>query len=467
MIEHGILDELRSIVGIGGVRTGEALSLIHPGSDERNLHAGVLVTPGTTEEVAAVLRLCNERGIAVVPHGGRTGLVGGGVSSSGQIVLSLGAMNRILSLSADGAIATVEGGVTLQSLQEAAARVNLSTGIDIASRGSASIAGMISTNAGGMEAFRYGVMRHRVLGLEVALPDGRIMSDMAQVTKSNEGYDLKQLFIGAEGTLGIVTRAVIRLAPADPFTATALVACPAATDAIALFRLLHGSLDLLRAEFMARNYFALASANLGPAALAAFTEAPCYLIVETGAADQRSARSALEDALARAIEQGLVVDAILAQSEKERSEIWNIREDSSVVDRVHPHGHWFDISVPLQALETWLAQFNEGIAAFGPDVRGFVFGHLGDGNLHVGVAGLKVNKDAAKAIVYANLRELGGSFSAEHGVGLDKRQELDAFADPVKLELMHSIKNLLDPNGIMNPGKLLSRKGATPIPGAH
>ncbi|CAN7471709.1 FAD-binding oxidoreductase [Phyllobacterium sp. LjRoot231] len=454
MIADNVLDELRLIVGATGVKTGDALSLIHPGSDERNLDAGVMVVPRNTDEVASVLRLCNQHRIAVVPHGGRTGLVGGGVSAAGEIILSLAAMNRIESLSAAAGTATVGSGVTLQSLQVAASKVNLTTGIDIASRGSATIGGMISTNAGGMDAFRHGVMRHRVLGLEVVLPDGRIMSDMSQVTKSNEGYDLKQLFIGAEGTLGVITRAVIRLAPADEFTATALVACPSATDVVALFRRLHHSLDLLRAEFMARDYFALASANLGPAALAAFTETPAYLIVEIEAFDQRSAQLALEEALAQAVDADIVADAILAQSEKERNEIWNIREDSSVVDRVHPHGHWFDISVPLQELETWLTRFNEGIAALGPDVRGFAFGHLGDGNLHVGVAGA-LDKDTAKAIVYANLREIGGSFSAEHGIGLDKRQDLHALVDPVKLALMHSIKAMLDPNGIMNPGKVL------------
>ncbi|MDR6635036.1 FAD/FMN-containing dehydrogenase [Phyllobacterium sp. 1468] len=454
MIADEILKELRLIVGASGVKTGDILSLIHPGSDGRNLDAGVMVVPRNTAEVASVLRLCNEHRIAVVPHGGRTGLVGGGVSAIGEIILSLAALNRIESLSADGGTATVGSGLTLQSLQEAAAKVGLATGIDIAARGSATIGGMISTNAGGMEAFRHGVMRHRVLGLEVVLPDGTIMTDMTQVTKSNEGYDLKQLFIGAEGTLGIITRAVLRLAPADEFTATALVACPSATDAITLFRKLQRRLDVLRVEFMARDYFALASANLGPASLAAFTEAPAYLILEIDAADQQTAQSDLEEALAEAIEQGLIVDAILAQSEKERTEIWNIREDSSVVDRVHPNGHWFDISVPLQGLETWLASFNQGVATLGADVRGFAFGHLGDGNLHVGVAGAP-DKDAAKAIVYASLRELGGSFSAEHGIGLDKSEELRAFADPVKLALMRSIKALLDPNGVMNPGKVL------------
>jgi FAD/FMN-containing dehydrogenase len=459
MSVEDILADLREIVGASGLKTGDTLSVLHPGADEHNLDAGAMVVPQNTAQVASVLRLCNERRIAVVPHGGRTGLAGGGVSAIGEIILSLAALNRIVSLSASDGTAIVESGVTLQALQEAAARVNLSTGIDIASRGSATIGGMISTNAGGMEAFRHGLMRQRVLGLEVVLPDGSVMSDMAQVTKSNEGYDLKQLFIGAEGTLGVVTRAVIQLAPSDEFRATALVACPSATDAVALLQNLrrNRSLNLLRAEFMAREYFALATTNLGPASLAAFTEAPAYIIVETDAADQLAAQSALEDALAKAIEAGLVIDAILAQSEKERNEIWNIREDSSVVTRVYPHGYWFDISVPLHVLESWLTQFNHGIAALGSGIRGFAFGHLGDGNLHIGVAGetAQPDKDKVKSVVYANIREIGGSFSAEHGIGLEKKPELHALIDPVKLRLMQSIKQTIDPNGIMNPGKII------------
>lgn len=456
MIAEHILAKLRSIVGPSGLKTSEALALIHPGSDERNLDATVMVTPRTTEEASAVLRLCNEQRIAVVPHGGRTGLVGGAVSLTGQIILSLSSMNRIEMISASAGTAIVQGGVTLFALQEAAAHHHLSTGIDIASRGSATIGGMISTNAGGMEAFRHGVMRQRVLGLEAVLADGRVMSDMAQVPKSNEGYDLKQLFIGAEGTLGIITRAVVKLAPPDAFTATALVACQSATAAVLLFHQLQAKHDvhLLRAEFMALEYFVVAVDNLGPPSLASIARAPIYLIIETDAADQASAQSALENALALAIEGGLVLDAILAQSEKERHEIWNIREDSSVIDRAYPNSHWFDISVPLQHLESWLKQFHEGIAALGPDIRGFAFGHLGDGNLHVGVAGAS-DKQTIKSLIYANLRQMGGSFSAEHGIGLDKKAELETLVDPVKLDLMLSLKSLLDPNGIMNPGKVV------------
>ena len=208
---------------------------------------------------------------------------------------------------------------------------------------------------------------------------------------------------------------------------------------------------------MARTYFSLAARDLGPASLAAFTQAPAYLILETDATDQLLAQSALEEALANGIEEGLVADAILAQSEKGRSEIWNIREDSNVVTRAYPHGYWFDISVPLQELETWLKQFEQGIAALGPDISGFAFGHLGDGNLHVGVAGESVNpdKDAVKAIIYANLKQMGGSFSAEHGIGLEKKPELKTLIDPVKLALMQSIKKTIDPKGIMNPGKII------------
>ena len=459
MNKEEIIAGLRSLLGASAVKTSDALSLIHPGSDKRNLDAGLMVVPTTPQDVAAVLRFCGDHRIGVVPHGGRTGLAGGCVSTEGEVILSLAALNRIEALHSSAATAIVEAGVTLQALQDAAAKAGLSTGIDIAARGSATIGGMVATNAGGMEAFRHGVMRQRVLGLEVALPDGSIMSDLTEVSKCNEGYDLKQLFIGAEGTLGIVTRAVIRLTPGDEFTATALVACPSAADAVEFFQALQRdrTFDLLRAEFMARDYFALASASLGPPTLAAFTEASAYLIVESGAGDQQTAASCLEQALGAALDKGLVTDAIIAQSEKERNAIWTIREDSSVIDRNCPYCYWFDISVPLQALDTWLQQFNSGLRSLGKDVRGFAFGHLGDGNLHVGVAGETAwpDRERVKSIVYANLRQMGGSFSAEHGIGLEKRSELITQVDAVKLGLMRSIKTVLDPNGIMNPGKVI------------
>ena len=459
MIADHSVTALEAITGAGGIKTGDALRAIHPGSDPHNLDAGLMVIPRNVEQVCAVVKFCNDNRIAIVPHGGRTGLAGGAVSQRDEIILSLAALNRIESVQAAAGTAIVESGVTLQALQEEAAKVGLTTGIDIPSRGSATIGGMISTNAGGMEAFRLGVMRQRVLGLEVVLPDGSVMSDLAEVTKSNEGYDLKQLFIGAEGTLGIVTRAVLALAPVDRFTATALVACPSAATAVSLFQTLRQdrALRLLRTEFMAQTYFSLAVEALGPASLAAFTAAPVYLIVETEGLDQQAAQTALEEALGAAIENELVLDAIIAQSGKERNDIWNIREDSNVITRAYPHGYWFDISVPLQHLDAYLRQFDRGVAALGADVRGFAFGHLGDGNLHICVAGEDENprKDAVKDIVYANLRQMGGSFSAEHGIGPEKMPELQALADPVKLSLMRTIKRTIDPNGIMNPGKII------------
>ncbi|KXF77017.1 hypothetical protein ATN84_13610 [Paramesorhizobium deserti] len=459
MISAAIIAALEAIVGKRGIRDADALRPIHPGFDSRNLDAGLMVIPKSTAEVAGVLCLCNEHGIAVVPQGGRTGLAGGATSTAGEIILSLANLNRIETISPDAQVAIVESGVTLQALQEAAEHHGLSSGIDIAARGSATIGGMISTNAGGMEAFRLGVMRQRVLGLEVVLPDGSVMSDMAQVTKSNEGYDLKQLFIGAEGTLGIVTRAVLKLAPKDEFTATALVACPSVAAAVTLFGRLQRSrsIRVLRAEFMERSYFRLAAETLGPPALAAFTDASAYLILESEAPDQHTAQTSLEEALAAAVEDELILDAIIAQSESDRQLIWKVREESDTATRAYPAGYWFDISVPLQALQAYLDRFSAEITALGDGTRGFVFGHLGDGNLHICVAsdGTMPDKNAAKAIVYVGLKEMGGSFSAEHGIGLDKKAELEALVDPVKLSVMRTIKKALDPNGIMNPEKII------------
>ena len=456
MIDEHILDRLRAIVGDRNLKTGDAIGLLDSGADPRNLDAAVLVSPATVDQVSQIAALCNESAIAIVPHGGRTGLVGGGVSRPGQIILSLSLLAQIEEISVEAGIAVVQAGVTLQALQDAAAQHGLSPGIDLASRGSATIGGMIATNAGGMDAFRHGTMRQRILGLEAVLADGRVMRDMAKVTKSNEGYDLKQLFIGSEGTLGMVTRAVIKLVPRERHTATALVACSSVTAAVGLFHELNANreLGLLRCEFMAEDYFGLAAQTLGPPSLAQFAPAPAYLIVENDANDASRAQEQLEAALTAPLENAAVIDALIARNGKERSEIWNIREDSNVVNRIHPTSLWFDVSVPLNALDAWLDGFYQRLARIG--LSGFVFGHLGDGNLHVGIAGVSspADKDAAKAALYGELRAVGGSFSAEHGIGSEKKTELAAYADPVKFSLMRSVKTLLDPRGIMNPGKI-------------
>ena len=358
-----------------------------------------------------------------------------------------------------GGFAEVEAGVTLAALDDAAAGHGLSAGIDLGARGSCTIGGMIGTNAGGMEAFRYGTMRQRVLGLEAVLPGGRIMRDLTRVTKANAGYDLKQLFIGSEGTLGVVTAAVIKLEPVWPARATALVGALDATRAVTLFRRLQRlpGAELTHAELMWRPHVLINAREAGRDGLAAFSSAPVFVMFEVGSDSEDACRAALETGLSAAIEASEIDNAILAKSEDERRAIWHLREHWGV-DRVYPGGLWFDVSVPLSGLAAYTEALQARLASHDPALGLYMIGHLGDGNLHV-----TVNSDhpilerygEVSTLVYAGLAEIGGSFSAEHGIGLEKKAALAKLADPGKLALMKSIKKTIDPNGIMNPGKVI------------
>jgi FAD/FMN-containing dehydrogenase len=455
-----VIAKLAEILGSSGLRTGGAAATLHPGFHADNLKSGVVALPASTAEVADVLALCNAHRISVVPQGGRTGLAGGAASAPGQLVMAMQRMNRIIAIDPHSAIAEVEAGVVLQDLADAAATHGLSPGIDLSARGSCTIGGMIATNAGGMEAFRYGVMRNRVLGIEAVLADGSVLGDLTRVTKSNAGYDLKHLLIGSEGTLGIVTRAIIALVPAERSIASAFCACPGTTEAVALYRRLQRMTGaaLARAELLWRSHVAVSIEAMHLTALADFAVTPVYVLVEVDADAQESARAALEDTLAAAADAGEIADALFPKSEQERALLWRMREEW-VVDRIRPGGLWFDISVPLAALAGYADALAERIAHHDAELGLYMIGHLGDGNLHITVNGptpIPERYEEISALVYAPLAALGGSFSAEHGIGLEKRKALIAFGDPVKLQLMRRIKAAFDPAGIMNPGKVLA-----------
>lgn len=459
MIDDACRRALAEIVGERGVRDGTRLAALAPGFHADNLKAGLAVAPATTREVAAILALCHERRIPVVPQAGRTGLAGAAASAPGDLIVQLDRMASILDIDPLAGIAVLEAGVTLQALQEAAAEHGLAPGIDLAARGSATIGGMISTNAGGNEAFRSGVMRQRVLGLEAVLAGGAVMSDLKRVAKANEGYDLKQLFIGAEGTLGIVTRAVLRLEPAAARRETALVSFGDAARAVALFASLRRSaaVRLRAAEIMWRDYALAAAADLRLDALARFVAdaAVCAIFEVDG---EEGACDAFASALADAARDGLVADALLAASGRERADIWKLREDSWTIERVMPHGLWYDVSVPLGTLDAYVGRLRAGVESLGADLRVYAFGHLGDGNLHLTISNgtdIATLYGQVGEIVYAGLAEAGGSFSAEHGIGLEKRAALARNASPERLDLMRRIKTAFDPHGIMNPGKVL------------
>lgn len=454
-----IADRLAAVVGPGHVRRAADLAGLDPGMHPRNLDAGLAVLPGSTAEVAAVMRIAAEARLAVVPQGGRTGLVGGSVSAPGDLIVMSTRLSEIGAVDAVSRTLVAGAGVPLQRAEETAAVHGLSVGIDLAARGSATIGGMISTNAGGIQAFRYGVMRQRVLGLEAVLADGSVVDAMLAVTKASSGYDLKQLFIGAEGTLGIVTKAVLKLVPAEPTRATALVAVPSVGNAVAIMQHVEKRPDvrLAAAEGMWHDYFRRTCEAMAIARFSTFVASPMAFILEVSGPSEEQAREALEAELTDALEAGLATDAIIAKSERERTEIWEPREDSYQADKGLAYRHWYDVSVPIGKLDAYMARlFRETERRF-PGAFCLALGHLGDGNIHLSIASETPfsGAEAVEDLVYGGLEETGGAFSAEHGVGLDKRAALARLGAGPRLATMRAIKRALDPEGRMNPGKVL------------
>ena len=435
----------------------ESVLSMDPGVDPANLGAALLARPVSTHEVQAIVRLCSAHLVSMVTHGGRTGLAGGAVSRPGQLVIDMRAMNKVGLPSLEAGCIEVEAGATLQAVQDACATVGCSPGIDLAARGTATIGGMISTNAGGMEAFRCGVMRHRVLGLEAVLADGTLLNDMTRVGKVNEGLDVKHLLIGGEGKVGIVTRAVLKLAPLENASATALVGFSSAAQAVAAFRLMHQAGGLLRAEVMWRAYAETTAQQCGLDAVARACSGQVLVLFEVAGNSFDEARAALEDQLSQIAGHNGLVDGVIAQSGQQAADFWRIREDSFAVERVWPGGLWYDVTVPLDGLDAYAANLEGKIAALSSEHFLSMMGHLGDGNLHITVAaagGAIADKQTVEAAVLDGLKSAGGSISAEHGIGLDKRAALATHGDPGRLAAGRLIAAALDPLGLLNPGKM-------------
>ncbi|MBZ9662008.1 FAD-binding oxidoreductase [Mesorhizobium sp. ESP-6-4] len=456
-----LLPSLRAALPNATIWDAAELASRDPGFDTRNFGASALVRPRDVEEVAALVKFCSERGISLVAQGGRTGLAGGAATSQGQVICDLGGLNRIEDIDPFTRVAIVQAGVTLGALQEAAAQHGLDPGIDLAARGSATIGGMVSTNAGGIMAFRNGTMRHRVLGLEAVLPDGRLFCDLTRVLKTSAGYDLKHLFIGAEGTLGIVTRVALRLDPVAGASATALVGVPNAASAQHIVRhfLTSTSARLTAAEILWRNFASLMQRSLNYASGSLPLDAPCLLVLGLGADSIEAARSALEGGLAAIWEEVGIVDGLVASSEGQAAAMWRLREETVEIERAHPMAPSFDVSVPAGALDAYVARIEAGLKKLDASYAPYVYGHLADGNLHISLnceGPVPYERhEAIEDVLYEGLREAGGSFSAEHGVGLEKREAYERHADPVKRDLAKAIKELIDPGNVMNPGKVV------------
>jgi len=421
--------------------------------------AECVVRPGTTAEVSDVVALCGRQEVAVVAQGGNTGLVGGSVPTGTrrEIVLSLARMNRIRSLDPLNDTITVEAGCVLAAVQKAAEDAGRLFPLSLAAEGSCQIGGNLSTNAGGVNVLRYGTAREQVLGLEVVLADGRVWDGLRALRKDNTGYDLKQLFIGAEGTLGVITAAVLRLFPRPSATATAWIALDSPRAAV---ELLGGLRERLGERLSA---FELVSRACVEAVLAhspglqdplAVTH-PWYVLAELGdSGDPAALRERVESALADCAELGALRDAALAQSGEQSRELWRIREtipEAQFTNVKH------DVSVPVSRIAEFIDQAGRGLRERFGEIAIYCFGHVGDGNLHynVGSEALMGRREEVSRVVYDALDAFGGSISAEHGLGQLKREEIRRHKHPLELELMRSLKRMLDPGGLMNPGKLL------------
>jgi FAD/FMN-containing dehydrogenase len=453
-----LIEQLQAALGAGGVLTGDDARNRAGAWGVTHCDAIAVVRPQNTEEVATVLRLCHAAGQAVVTEGGKTGLVSGARASSSELALSLERMNHIESLDARGRTLTVQAGVTLQAVHEAAEAEALIMPLDLGARGSATIGGNIATNAGGNGVIRYGMMREQVLGLEVVLADGTVLSSLNQVLKNNTGYDLKQLFIGSEGTLGVITRAVLRLRPLMPARNSALVATDSLDHLITLLTFIERELGgrMSAFEAMWNSYYRIAcrGQSLGEPPLV--DTHPFYVLIEAAGADREADAERFLAALEQAMEQGLVSDAVLAQSDKEREAFWKIRDNIESLVALWPLAI-FDVSLPVATMDAYLARCAERLQALIGELRWVTFGHLGDGNLHIAVAlgtdDLR-RKHAVEQIIYEELTGIGGSISAEHGIGLDKREYLGMSRNATEIALMKTLKRTLDPANILNPQKI-------------
>lgn len=441
-------------------------------TDERgNYHgrAAAIVTPRTTADVAATVAACAAAGVAIVPQGGNTGYCGGATpfEDGRSVLLCLARLNRIRAIDTAAAILTAEAGVVLADAQAAAAEHELLLPLGMGSQGSCQLGGNLSTNAGGLSVLRYGTARDLVAGLEVVLPDGRIFSDLRGLRKDNTGYDLKQLFIGAEGTLGIITAAVLRLQPKPRSTLTAWLAIEHVGEALQLLGQLRAGVGdcVTSCEYVAADAFALLLAGFPDYRDPLGGHKGDHLLVELMAFDDGNAlRAAFERVVTEALDEGTIRDAIVAQTEIQRRALWTLRESIPAAEKRAGGSVKHDVSVSLGALPDLARSLSARTLERFPTARLSVYGHVGDGNLHFNVLAppecdaAVFRRDHGKsisALVHDTTLAGDGSFSAEHGVGRLKRDLLAASAAPVELDLMRQLKQMLDPLGIMNPGKVL------------
>lgn len=470
MLDQHLLQALEQVVGEAGlVRDEQRLQSYL--SDWRNAYRGkaaLVVRPASTEQVAHVVRLCREAGVALVPQGGNTGLCGGSIpdDSGTQVVLSLTRMTQIREVDAGNETITVEAGVLLQRLQEAAAEVGRLFPLSLGAEGSCTVGGNLATNAGGTAVLRYGNMRDLALGLEVVLPDGRIWNGLRGLRKDNTGYDLKHLFIGSEGTLGVITAAVLKLYPAVRSRTTAWVALPSAQAAVGLIGRMRGLCGdrLTGFELMSRQSVEFVLRHVVGCSELFAEPHPWYVLIElSDTLPDAPLAEMLENGLGAAFEEGEALDAVVAGSEAQVAALWKLREGISEAQNHEGPSLKHDISVPVSSIPAFIAEADERLQQAFPGVRIVCYGHVGDGNLHYNIskpvgsedAPFKAHAEAIMHLIYDVTVAFAGSISAEHGIGQAKREAASRYKEPLELELMRSLKSAFDPSGLMNPGKLL------------
>jgi len=464
-----LLNALRTVVGAANVLVEGDLAAYE--QDWRKRYRGralAVVRPGNTTEVAAVVKLCARHGAGLVPQGGNTGLVGGSVpdDSGSQVLLSLARMNRVRDLDSANLTLTVEAGCVLQSVQEAAAAQGFLFPLSLAAEGSCTIGGNLATNAGGTQVLRYGNARELCLGLEVVTAQGEIWEGLAGLRKDNTGYDLRDLFIGSEGTLGVITAATLKLHPQPAARTTALASLPSLEAAVSLLQLAQSRLGAGLTGFEVMNRFSLALVRKHfPQLRQPLPEAEWTVLLEQSDTESEAhARSLFEGLLESAMENGVITDAAVAESIEQSRAMWHLRESIPLAQPEEGPNIKHDISIPVSRIPAFVAATDAALQAAYPGTRSVNFGHLGDGNLHYnlqaplgvdGAAFLREHEQSVNTLVYDAVMAHDGSISAEHGVGSLKRDELAQRKSPVALQMMRAIKQALDPQGVMNPGRML------------
>lgn len=425
--------------------------------------AATMLRPAAAAEVAAILKICRDTDTAIVPQGGNTGLVGAQIPFDGEVLLDLTGLDRIRAVEAQGAYLVAEAGVILAAAQEAADAAGLLLAPSLAAEGSCTIGGILSTNAGGINVLRYGMAREQVLGLEVVLADGRVLDLLRTLRKDNTGYDLKQMFIGAEGTLGVITAAALKLFPKPPMRDTAFIAVPDVAAALAILAGVQAATGGMIGAFeLIPRYGLELVLKHTPDTVDPFAApAPWYVLAEV--AGIAALKDVFEEALAAAIEAGRALDVVIAASERQRAGLWRLRESLSGAEKAEAPSFKHDVAVPVNAQAAFIAEGIAAVAAAEPSLKPVPFGHLGDGNLHFNFmlpadgdrAALLARWDDIASEVYKVVRRFGGTISAEHGIGVMKRQAMAETKSPAEIAVMRALKAMLDPQNILNPGKLL------------